>query len=97
MLVVIWEYEVRAGHDAAFTSLYSTSGDWAALFREHDGYIDTQRLRGVDGRFVTIDRWDSTAHYDAFLEAARDRYAAIDARGDALTVAERCIGRYASC
>ena len=96
MLVVIWEYEVRAGCENAFAALYGSHGEWVALFREFEGYIGTELLRDAREplRFATIDRWASQAAYDGFLIAAESRYAHIDSRGDALTSAERCIGQY---
>jgi len=95
MFAVIWEYEVRAGCEAAFEALYG-DGEWVALFRQHAGYIGTELLRDADQprRFVTIDRWSSAEAYAAFLTAAKPRYEQIDARGDALTLTERCIGTY---
>jgi heme-degrading monooxygenase HmoA len=99
MFVVIWEYEVRADCEAAFTALYGNEGEWVALFREHPGFLGTELLReardaGAAPRFVTIDRWISQATYDAFLTAAQSRYAHIDGRGDALTLTERRLGTY---
>jgi heme-degrading monooxygenase HmoA len=98
MFAVIWEYEVREGCAAAFAALYGVDGDWVALFREYDGYIGTELLRDTDQprRFVTIDRWSSAEHYAAFITAAKPRYEQIDARGDALTTSERCLGRFNS-
>jgi heme-degrading monooxygenase HmoA len=96
MFAVIWEYEVRAGAEAEFAALYGRDGAWVALFRRHDGYVGTELWRdaGTDNRFATIDRWTSAQAYDAFLTAAQPDYAQIDARGDALTCAERCLGRF---
>jgi heme-degrading monooxygenase HmoA len=96
MFAVIWEYEVRAGCEAAFVALYGADGDWVALFREHDGYLGTELLRDADdpARFATIDRWSSPEAYERFLTGAKSRYAQIDAIGDALTSAERRIGVY---
>ena len=96
MFAVIWEYVVREGCDAAFEALYGGDGEWVALFREHDGYVGTELLRDADQprRFVTIDRWSSADAYAAFVTAAKPRYEQIDARGDALTSAERRIGTY---
>jgi heme-degrading monooxygenase HmoA len=95
MFAVIWEYEVHAGREGDFAALYGDEGAWVALFREYAGYLGTELLRDSGtGRFITIDRWTSQAGYDAFLAAARPRYADIDALGDALTSAERCIGRF---
>lgn len=96
MFVVIWEYEVRAEHADAFAALYGTDGAWVALFREHDGFVGTELLRDAANpdRFASIDRWISEAAYDAFLAAAKPRYAEIDAQGDALTASERLVGRF---
>jgi heme-degrading monooxygenase HmoA len=95
VFVVLWEYEVVPGAEAAFEGLYGPAGAWVEFFRDYPGYVDTQLLRGERaGHFLTIDRWASAAEYDAFLHAARAGYAQLDARGDALTLAERCLGRY---
>ena len=98
MLHVIWEYDVRPGMEGAFEALYGPDGAWAALFREHAGFVGTQLLRSDrPGRYLTIDRWKSDDAYEAFLTGARERYAAIDAQGDAMTADERRIGRWFPC
>ena len=98
MLHVLWEYDVRPGMEAAFEALYGVDGAWAALFGEFAGYAGTELLRGeAPGRYLSIDRWTSEAAYDAFLANAGARYAAIDAKGDALTTDERKIGRFTTC
>lgn len=95
MFAVLWQYQLRPGAHAAFEALYGPDGDWVALFREHAGYLGTELLRDeASGDYLTIDRWASQADYDAFLAAEKPRYAQIDARGDALTLSERRIGRY---
>ena len=96
MFVVIWEYDVHEGSQAAFEALYGSDGEWVALFREYDGYAGTQLLRAIGhpNRFMTIDHWSSPEAYAAFLTASKPRYEQIDARGDALTIAERRIGAY---
>lgn len=95
MFAAIWEYTVRPEAADAFEALYGPGGEWVALFREHPGYRGTELLRSeIPDRYLTIDRWDSQAAYDAFLAAEKPRYAALDALGDALTLEERRIGRY---
>lgn len=96
MYVIVWEYEVRAGAAAAFERLYGADGGWAALFRRHPGYLGTELLGDAQapGRYLTIDRWRSPAEYQACLAAARADYATLDAEGDALTLHERCLGRF---
>jgi heme-degrading monooxygenase HmoA len=95
MFVVIWEYQVRPGSEAAFERLYGAGGGWVALFRQYAGFLATELLHDErPGYYLSIDRWRSAQDYDAFLTAAAARYAALDAEGDALTLEERRIGRY---
>ncbi|WP_162374458.1 putative quinol monooxygenase [Pseudoxanthomonas sangjuensis] len=98
MFVAVWEFEVREECIAEFVALYGGDGEWAALFRKHAGYLDTELLRdaGNPTRFLTIDRWTSQAAYDDFLASAKPDYAAIDALGEAFTVSERLVGRFAT-
>ncbi|MBU8976853.1 antibiotic biosynthesis monooxygenase family protein [Lysobacter sp. FW306-1B-D06B] len=93
MHVIVWEYEVRPGSEAAFEAMYGADGDWVALFRTFPGYLGTELLRG-DGRYLTLDRWRSEQDYTAFRAHLPSRYAELDARGDALTLTERPLGTF---
>ena len=91
MYEIFWEYEVRPEQVAAFERLYGADGEWARLFRRADGYVETLLFRDTDRptRYLTVDRWQSRAAFDAFVDAAGSAYAALDRQGDALTVHER--------
>jgi heme-degrading monooxygenase HmoA len=91
---VIWQYQVRPDQAARFEALYGPQGDWVALFRAWPGYQSTELLRGDDGHYLTIDRWDSREAYATFQRQAADDYARIDALGDALALDERRIGAF---
>lgn len=97
MFVVIWEYELHPGAEAAFEALYGASGAWVGLFSTHVDCIDTQLLRDErPHHYLTLDRWTSATGYARFLDAEPAQYARIDALGGTLTLNERCIGRYES-
>jgi len=93
---IVWEYEVRAEHVADFEGLYGAEGDWARLFRRAAGYVETRLYRDTARPmlYLTIDRWLSRAAYEAFVQTAGPDYAALDRRGDALTVRERRVGAF---
>ncbi len=93
---IVWEYEVRAEHAAAFEELYGAEGDWARLFRRAEGYVETRLYRdtATPTLYLTIDRWRSRAAFEAFVRAAGPAYAALDSRGDTLTVRERRLGAF---
>ena len=96
MYEIVWEYEVRAELVAAFAALYGAEDDWARLFRRGDGYVETRLYRDTARPmlYLTIDRWVSRAAYEAFVQTAGPDYAALDRRGDALTVRERRVGAF---
>jgi heme-degrading monooxygenase HmoA len=95
MHVVVWEYDVHVGAEAAFEALYGPGGDWIGLFSAYSGYLGTELLRDErPNYYITIDRWASAAQYAAFRLSAQDAYAAIDARGDRLVLSERRIGSF---
>lgn len=97
MFAVIWEYTVLAGQERAFEALYGTDGAWVELFRGQPGFRATELLHEEgSSRYLTIDRWDDAAAYDAFLESEQAGYAEIDAVGDRLTEGERLIGRFST-
>lgn len=98
MLVIIWEYQVRADHAAQFERIYSGDGSWAGLFQRSKGFIGTQLLRDVQQpyRYVTIDRWVSAEDYDAFLSQWKTEYARLDAQCDELIEQETLLGMWES-
>ena len=93
--VILWEFRVRPGSEPAFEAAYGPEGDWAVLFRRAPGYLGTELLRAPDaGRYVTIDRWVSSAAFEAFREAHRADYEDLDRRCASLTLEETPLGKF---
>lgn len=93
--VILWEFRVRPGSEPAFEAAYGANGDWARLFRKAPGYLGTELLRAAqEGRYLTVDRWASRAEFEAFRDAHRQEYGALDARCEELTIAETPMGTF---
>jgi len=94
MYIILWEYIVRAGLETEFERIYGSKGEWGLLFKQGEGYLGTDLLHDaeVSRRYVTIDRWISSAAYAAFQEEYHAAYEAIDARCEHLTEYESPIG-----
>lgn len=94
--VYLWRFLVRPGSEAAFEAAYGPDGEWVRLFRQADGYLDTQLLRdeSTPRTYVTIDRWASRKAWEAFREERAVEWEAIDQRCRALTEREEKIGRF---
>ena len=92
----IWAYEVAPENRDEFRDLYGPTGRWVALFRQAHGYVDTQLLVDLDedGRFVTIDRWESKAAFDVFRSEFAEEFDALDAHGESLTLTEVLLGEF---
>jgi len=95
MFIIIWEYIVRVGQEAEFEKVYGANGDWAQLFKQGDGFLGTDlvRNRDIPRRYITIDRWASSAAYDAFQEKYQAAYEELDARCQSLTEQEKLLGK----
>src|SRR5205807_6152035 len=91
-------FEAKAGAEEDFVRAYGPDGDWAQLFRRSGGesFLDSQLARDIElaRRFVTIDRWESRAAFDAFKASAKADYDALDARCRQLTRSVRLIGQF---
>jgi heme-degrading monooxygenase HmoA len=91
MHVVLWRFRVRPGHEAEFEAAYGDDGAWVRFLRSGPGFLGSELLRGSDGTYLTIDRWDSRASMRAFHDANARRYAELDAAGEAMTIEEALI------
>ncbi|HEY5711636.1 MAG TPA: antibiotic biosynthesis monooxygenase [Allosphingosinicella sp.] len=94
MIAMIWRYEVLEEARPAFEATYGPTGAWAQLFNRADGFRGTELLRAGDGSYLTLDVWRSREDFDAFLEAHRADYEALDRSTEAWTSAEHRIGDY---
>jgi heme-degrading monooxygenase HmoA len=98
MYVILWEFEVSAENAADFVVAYGANGAWAQLFRQAAGYIGTELLRCAEDptHYVTIDRWSSAEDFTRFQQDFGDRYNALDAELEGLTLTETKIGSFTS-
>ena len=94
MIALVWRFEVRDAERDRFERAYGPEGDWAHLFARADGFRGTELFRANDGSYLTMDVWRSRADFDAFLDAYRTEYEALDRETESLTRCEHRIGEY---
>ena len=92
--LIIWEFHVRRGAEAAFERVYGPSGEWVAFFKTAQGYIATELIHDLrdSGRYVTLDFWTSKDAYERFREENLAHYKALDERGEDMTEKETPLG-----
>lgn len=93
--VLVWGFEVAQNHREEFERAYGPSGQWRDLFASAGGYLGSELLRApTDGRYLTIDRWESKARFDDFMLAQGYAYEGLDVKLQGLTRTERQIGEF---
>jgi heme-degrading monooxygenase HmoA len=94
--VRVWKFRPSEGVERDFARAYDSAGDWAQLFRHAPGYRGTTLLRPVEsgGWWLTIDRWDSRANFEAFTEVFGEQYRALDAKLEGVAGEEEFVGTF---
>ena len=92
----IWEFDVPAAAEAEFRRHYGPGGSWVALFRNDPAFIETLLLQDPsrEGRYVTIDRWQSAEAYRLFRQKFGEQYHALDQTCERLTKKETNLGSF---
>lgn len=96
MYWIVWSFDVKPEQVKSFERVYGPQGDWAQLFERAPGFAGTELRRESDrsGHYHTIDRWQSRADYQRFLEAFRSEYEALDTRCNRMTEHEKKVGDF---
>lgn len=94
MVATIWTYRVKATKTAEFERAYAADGDWAKLFSRAPGYQGTTFLKDPkqQGRYATVDRWESLAAWDSFKQQFAREYEELDRICGELTDSEEHVG-----
>jgi heme-degrading monooxygenase HmoA len=90
MFQILWQFDTTEDQAPAFAEAYGPEGVWVSFFQHADGYQGTELFRRTDAPpcFLTLDRWESRAAYEAFRRAHAADYAALDTACEKLTVRE---------
>ena len=96
MLVVVWEYRVKAERVGEFESFYRPDGPWGELFRGSPAFISTTLMRDLRNsrRFMVADRWTSETVYEEFKRERVADWESLSERGRRLYDQESEVGRF---
>lgn len=92
----VWKFRPPEGHEREFAEAYSGSGRWAELFARAPGFRGTTLLSPMEqgGWWLTIDRWDSAADFEAFGHSFGEEYLILDAELDGIAGEEEFVGAF---
>jgi heme-degrading monooxygenase HmoA len=92
----VWKFRPPSGREAEFQTTYSGSGHWAKLFEKAPGYLGTSLLRPSSSGdwWLTIDRWDTEAHFRAFERDFGIEYRGLDQELEGVAGEEVFVGAF---
>jgi heme-degrading monooxygenase HmoA len=91
---IVWRFTIAPESKDHFESAYGPNGAWAVLFARSAGYRGTELLRSTTepNSYLTIDRWESEAHFEDFRRQFATQYETLDRECEDLTETETFIG-----
>jgi heme-degrading monooxygenase HmoA len=94
--LIVWEFSVPRERVPDFEAAYGPDGAWARLFARAAGFIEVELLRSTqqEGRYLTIDRWESRGAFEAFHARFAAEYKELDTSFEGLASAETRVGAF---
>ena len=92
----VWKFKPPSGREAEFERAYSSRGAWARLFDRAPGFQGTRLLPPSQpgGWWLTIDRWETAADFEAFQRDFGDEYHELDAELEGVAGEEVFVGSF---
>ena len=94
--VRVWKFRPPDGCEPRFAEAYGDTGAWARLFSMAPGFVGTALLGPAEpgGWWLTLDRWQSRADFEAFQRDFGDEYHLLDAELEGIAGEELFVGAF---
>jgi quinol monooxygenase YgiN len=82
MIAIMWQFDVKKGHETEFERLYGVEGEWTAVNRHTRSYLGSSFLRDQNSssRYIVIEYWSEMLVYEEHRSYRSDAIAAFEAR-----------------
>jgi quinol monooxygenase YgiN len=86
MIAIMWQFEVKHGHETEFEQLYGVDGDWTAMNRHARSYLGSSFLRDQSrsSRYMLIEYWSEMLVYEQHRAFRSELIASLEERSRAL-------------
>jgi hypothetical protein len=66
MIAIMWQFDVKNGHETEFEQLYGVDGEWTAMNRRTRSYLGSSFLHDQNrsSRYIVIEYWSEMLVYE---------------------------------
>lgn len=96
MIALVWQFDVKAGQNDEFESLYGADGPWTALSRRSRSFLGSSFLRdlAMSNRYLVIEYWSEMVVYEKHHADFQDETEALERQRDALVAQAQPLGLF---
>jgi hypothetical protein len=89
MIAIMWQFDVKDGHESEFEEFYGADGPWTTLNRHTRSYLGSSFLRDQNRvrRYLVIEYWSEMLVYEEHREYRSDAITSLEERRRALVEA----------
>jgi quinol monooxygenase YgiN len=82
MIAIMWQFDVKRGHELEFEQLYGADGEWTAMNRQSRSYLGSSFLRDQNrpSRYVIVEYWSEMIVYEQHRTYRSDAIASFEER-----------------
>jgi quinol monooxygenase YgiN len=82
MIAIMWQFDVKKGHELEFEQLYGADGEWTAMNRQSRSYLGSSFLRDQNrpSRYVIVEYWSEMIVYEQHRTYRSDAIASFEER-----------------
>lgn len=98
MIAIMWQFEVKHGHESEFEQLYGVEGEWTAMNRHSRSYLGTSFLHDQNrsSRYIVIEYWSEMLVYEQHRAFRSDAVVSLEQRSRALVESVEPLGVFSA-
>jgi hypothetical protein len=98
MIAIMWQFDVKHGHETEFEQLYGVEGEWTAMNRHSRSYLGTSFLHDQNrsSRYIVIEYWSETLVYEQHRAFRSDLVTSLEQRSRALVESVEPLGVFSA-
>ena len=94
MIAIVWQFDVKNGHEKEFEELYGADGAWTQLNRQTRSYLGSSFLRDQSraSRYIVVEYWSEMLVYEQHRVYRSDAITSLERRSAALVDSTEPLG-----